>query len=146
MLSSDYLLFEYFKNKGMAWSSKNESAVDYLSDKSSNDLSNEFKGDESFKSVISYIDSIKKDIFTSGLASKKLKIPTGVNKRDNEKVIELTNKLNQAISEAIPHDKTSSKETIAISLASYIAIAVILSTNNGKKERKVRKSKFSYEF
>ena len=145
MLSSDSLVFEYFKKKGNDWAAKEKSAIKYLELKTPKEISTEFKKDDSFRSVISYIESVKNNI-SDELSGEDFK--TMLQKLDlkDNKIVkhDLTIKLGEAIREATSGEDSKTetpKENIAVLLAASIAVAVILSYSKMLKQRRKTETK-----
>lgn len=145
MLSSDILLFEYFKKKENDWASKGENALNYLKRRSPEEITSEFKGDSSFEKVISYINSVENNI-SDNLSEEDLKKKIKkIYIEKDEPIVELTNKLKEAITEAkhTKDDTNNPRENIAISLAASIAIAIFLSNNELLRgSRKAKNNKY----
>ena len=144
MLSSDILVFEYFKKKENDWASKKENALSYLKSKSPEEISSEFKNDRAFNQVTSYINSIENTISNNLTDDNLNKITRKIYSENEEPVLELLNKLIEAIKEATPkEDNTNNQKKIAaIALAASIAIAVFLSSDEKLgKPRKIKNSK-----
>jgi hypothetical protein len=135
MLSSDILVFEYFKKKGAAWATHEKDAVDYLEKKSTNELSAEFKDDSSFNSVISFINSIKNNISKVPSEKEIQEKAKEIDLKHSDLILDLTNKLSEAITNASPSEggPADSKERTAVSIAALMAVAVILSINYREK-------------
>ncbi len=142
MLNSDYLPYEYFTKKEKDWSIKGQNAISYLGSKNPKEIASEFKNDKSFNEIILYINSTKNGI-THHLSEKD--IPKLANKidfkskntdKESEKVINIINKLNQALNYVIGNKNNEDNLRTAILLASAIATAVILS-----KKKNYSKSK-----
>ena len=114
MLSSDILVFEYFKKKENDWASKKENALSYLKSKSPEEISSEFKNDRAFKQVTSYINSIENTISNNLTDDNLNKITRKIYSENEEPVLELLNKLIEAIKEATPkEDNTNNQKKIA---------------------------------
>lgn len=131
MLSSDILVFEYFKKKGTAWATPEKDAVHYLEKKSTNELSAEFKDDSSFNSVISFINSIKNNISKVPSEKEIEERAKEIDPKHTDLILELAKKLSDAIASASPSEGglADSKERTAVSIAALMGVAVILSIN-----------------
>ena len=130
MLSSDILVFEYFKKKENDWASKKENALSYLKSKSPEEISSEFKNDRAFKQVTSYINSIVNNI-TENLDKVSLEeITKKIDSKNENNALNMIEKLIDAIDAATSNGKgteSQNEKYSAIAITAAIATAVLLS-------------------